>query len=393
MVTIFEKTLFQKHIRINMRKNIPVICVLVLFFALVFQSCQVGRMIVYNFSGIKDYKIFPYRSIETDSTKFVFPKAESPVSPKAFTYPKTATGNDSVVVPFDQFLAQNETVAFLIIHNDSIQYEKYFDGYSRESIVASFSMAKSVISILIGMAIEDGYITSVNDPVTKYMHGERAKKFKNISIENLLQMTSGIKFNESYYNPFGDAAAFYYGKNLVRKTKKLKVERPPGTQFDYTSGNAQVLGLVLRNALPEGTTISGYLEERLWKPLGMRYGATWSLDEKNGLEKTFCCLNARAIDFAKIGRLYLHGGNWNGRQLVPKYWVETSTKIDTTGASPWWYQYQWWLPTKNGDFMAKGLHGQYIYVNPNKDMIIVRLGKDNGDVNWDIILPLLAAKY
>lgn len=370
-----------------MNKNIFIISIWLVFFALVFQSCQVGRMIVYNFSGIKDYKIFPYRTIETDSTKFIFPEAETPVFPKSFTF------NDSVKVPFNQFLEENETVAFLIIQNDSIQYEKYFDGYSQESIVASFSMAKSFTSILIGMAIEDGYITSVQDPVTKYVPGMESEKFRNISIENVLQMTTGIEFNESYYNPFGDAAAFYYGKNLVKKTKKLNIENPPATQFDYTSGNAQILGLVLNNALPKGITISEYMEQKLWKPLGMKYGATWSLDEKNGIEKTFCCLNARAIDFAKIGRLYLHKGNWNGKQLVPKSWVKTSTKIDSTNASPWWYQYQWWLPTKKGDFMAKGLHGQYIYVNPNKNMIIVRLGKDSGDVNWSSILPLVASKY
>lgn len=360
---------------------------LLIFCAVVFQSCQVGRMIVYNFSDIKDYKKFPYRTIETDATKFVFPRAEDPQFPKKFNY------NDSVVVPFDQFLEENKTVAFLIVQNDSIQYERYFDGYSQNSIVPSFSMSKSVISILIGMAIEDGYIASVQDPVTKYVPGMRSEAFDTISIENVLQMTSGVEFNESYWNPFGDAAAFYYGRNLIKKTKKLKVETPPATQFDYTSGNAQILGLVLHNALPKGTTISEYLEDKLWKPLGMKYDATWSIDEKEGIEKTFCCLNARAIDFAKIGRLYLHEGNWNGTQLVPKSWVETSTKIDTTQASPWYYQYQWWLPTKDGDFVAQGLHGQYIYVNPAKNMIIVRLGSDEGDVNWMKMLPFLASYY
>lgn len=370
-----------------MTKKKVFIGLLLAFSAVIFHSCQVGRMIVYNFSDIDDYKIFPARNIATDSVPFVFPKAEYPLFPTAFTNP------DSVEVPFDQFLEENGTVAFLIVHNDSIQYEKYFDGYAQESKVASFSMAKSVISILVGMAIEDGYISSVQDPVTKYVPGMRSEKFEEVSVEDLLQMTSGVAFSESYWNPFGDAAAFYYGKKLAKKTKKLKIEQPVGSQFEYTSGSAQILGLVLNNALPRNVTISDYLEKKIWKPLGMKYDASWSIDEENGIEKTFCCLNARAIDFAKIGRLYLKNGNWNGRQLLPKSWVDTSTKIDTTGASPWFYQYQWWLPTKNGDFAARGLHGQYIYVNPTKNLIVVRLGNDEGEANWMDLLPLLSSYY
>lgn len=363
----------------------------VLFLFIIFQSCQLGRTIVYNFADIRDYKKFPYREIETDSTKFTFPVAENGRVPKYFTT------SDSVKIPFDEFLKKNKSLAFLIIQNDTIQYENYFDGYSRKSIVPSFSMAKSVLSILIGMAIKDGYISSVKDPVTKYIPDMEAEGFDRINIEHLLQMTSGIKFNESYLNPFGDAAAFYYGRNLIEKTKNLKIENPPGEVFDYTSGSTQLLGLILHNALPEGTTISEYLEAKLWKPLGMRYNATWSLDQKDGtetsVEKTFCCLNARAIDFAKIGRLYLSGGNWNGRQLVPKTWVEKSTAIDSTHASPGFYQYQWWLPTPRGDFAAKGILGQFIYAYPKKNLIIVRLGRDYGKVDWMEVFVALSQAY
>ena len=369
-----------------MEKKISKFILLLFSFSLL-QSCQVGRMIVYNFADIKDYKKFPYREIETDSTKFVFPKA---INPKV---PKTFTTVDSTTFSFEEFLEENKTVAFLIIRNDSIYYENYFDEYSEESIVPSFSMAKSVVSILIGAAIEDGYINSVHDPVTKYVPEMKEEGFENISIENLLQMTSGIAFSESYWNPFGDAAAFYYGKNIRKKTARMDIENPPGTHFDYSSGSAQILGTVLSNALPKGTTLSDYLEKRLWKPLGMKYDATWSLDEKNGMEKTFCCLNARAIDYAKIGRLYLRGGNWNGRQIVPKSWVETSTKIDSTNGSAKFYQYQWWLPSEKGDFAAKGILGQFIYVNPNKNLIIVRLGKNYGDVEWMDVFASLASHY
>jgi CubicO group peptidase (beta-lactamase class C family) len=126
----------------------------------------------------------------------------------------------------------------------------------------------------------------------------------------------------------------------------------------------------------------------------MEYDASWSLDRKeNGLEKTFCCLNARARDFAKIGRLYLNKGNWNGQQIVSESWVNQSTKVDTTNGSAWYYQYQWWLPTKNGDFIAEGILGQFVYVNPDPNMIIVRLGKDTGNTDWSNFFVKLAAAY
>ena len=172
-------------------------------------------MIVYNFADVKDHEKFPYRMIETDSTKFIYPKAENPTVPKKFTY------QDSTSISFENFLKEHETLAFLIIKNDSLYYENYFDGYSQKSVVPSFSMAKSVLSILIGMAIEDGYIASVHDPVTQYIPEMKSEKFDQVTLEHLLQMTSGIKFTESYWNPFGDAAAFNYGRNLREKTKRL----------------------------------------------------------------------------------------------------------------------------------------------------------------------------
>jgi CubicO group peptidase (beta-lactamase class C family) len=148
------------------------------------------------------------------------------------------------------------------------------------------------------------------------------------------------------------------------------------------SGNTQLLGFVLERAL-KTKTVTQYLQEKLWTPLEMEYDASWSIDhEKQGTEKIFCCINARARDFAKIGRLYLNKGNWNGRQIVSEKWVAESTKVDTTAGSADYYQYQWWLPSKTGDFNAEGILGQYIYVNPSKNVVIVRMGKKSGNVNW-----------
>jgi CubicO group peptidase (beta-lactamase class C family) len=281
----------------------------------------------------------------------------------------------------------------MIIINDTIQFEKYWGKYDETSIVPSFSMAKSISSILIGCAIDDKLIQSVNEPVTNYIPELKENGFDKVTIEHLLQMTSGLHFNESYSNPFGDAATFYYGTNLRKAIRKMKLKTEAGKEFDYVSGNTQLLGLVLERAL-KVKTISSYLQEKLWKPLEMEFDASWSLDrEENGLEKTFCCINARSRDFAKIGRLYLNKGKWNGKQIVSKEWVTQSTKVDTTNGSVWYNQYQWWLPTKTGDYMAQGILGQYIYVHPKKNLIIVRLGKNEGKANWWEILSSLGQAY
>lgn len=347
-------------------------------------SCKVGRFVYYNFANITDHKIFPSRTAVNDSVKFRFNTTEKGKVPKTITL---KTGNFA----FGDFLQQNETVAFLIIKNDTIQYENYFNGYSQESVVASFSMAKSFTSILIGCAIDDGLIKSVDEPVIKYIPELADNDLQQVTIRHLLQMTSGIEFNESYVNPFGDAATYYYGTNLLKAILKSKPDIAPGKAFRYSSGDTQLLGLVLQRAL-KTKSVTAYLQEKLWKPLGMEYDATWSLDKEGGLEKTFCCVNARARDFAKIGRLYLNKGSWNGRQIVSRNWVEESLKPDTVNGGVSFYKYQWWLEP-DGAFAAQGILGQYIYVNPAKSLIIVRLGKNHGEVDWNATFTSLAQNY
>jgi CubicO group peptidase (beta-lactamase class C family) len=345
-------------------------------------SCQLGRFVFYNFADIKDHQKFPSRPLIANKSSFSF----QTTNPGKF--PKELNG-----IPFDKYLEKNKTVAFLIIKNDTIQYEKYFKGYNKESIVPSFSMAKSVTSILIGCAIDERLIKSVDEPITNYIPELSKNGFDKVTIKHLLQMTSGIKFNESYINPFGDAASFYYGLNLRKSIEKMKLKSEPGKKFEYVSGNTQLLGLVLERAL-NGKTLTSYLQEKIWTPLEMEYDASWSIDrKKDGLEKTFCCLNARARDYAKIGRLYKNKGNWNGKQIVSQKWVEESTKLDISEGSVNFYQYQWWLPTPNEDFMAEGILGQFVYVNPSKDLIIVRLGKSEGKAKWWTIFKSLASAY
>jgi len=352
-----------------MKKAIPFIIIL-----LMASSCKVGRFVYYNFADITDHKVFPKRIIQNDSSN-------------VFYFENSIDGNFKFKMTdgssFEDFLEGNHTVAFLVIQNDTIKYQNYFKGYDESSVVASFSMAKSFTSFLIGCAIEDKLIASVNEPVTNCLPELKEDGFDQVSIENLLQMTSGLKFNESYVNPFGHAATFYYGRHLEKATLRLKLEEEPGTRMRYLSGDTQLLGLILDRALKD-KTISAYLEEKLWTKTGMQYEASWSIDKKkNGIEKTFCCLNATAIDFAKFGRLYLNEGHWEGQQLVSKDWVKQSTKTDTLNGSYEGYQYQWWIPNDKGDFIAEGILGQFIYVSPSENLIIVRLGAKYGNVDWE----------
>lgn len=351
----------------------------VLLFAVtlfLFSSCKIGRFFIYNFADINDHKKFPSRPLSASPSPYQFIDAKGKVP-----IPKYVS-NKGEKIDIDDFHNKHKTVAFLIIRNDSLIYENYYKGYSRTRVVPSFSMAKSFTSALIGCAIDDGYIKSVNEPITNYIPELSKKGFDKVSIHHVLQMTSGLDFNESYYNPFGDAATFYYGRHLRKSISKMKLKNDPGKEFEYQSGNTQLLGLILERAL-KNKTVTSYLQEKIWTPLQMETPASWSIDKKkDGLEKTFCCINATAIDFAKFGRLYLNKGNWNGQQLIPSSWVEQSVKSDTTDGSVMYYQYQWWLPRAGTDFMAEGILGQFIYVYPKKNLIMVRLGSDYGNVSW-----------
>jgi CubicO group peptidase (beta-lactamase class C family) len=310
--------------------------------------------------------------------------------------PRNATekGKD---VPFDAWLADHKTVAFLVIRRDTILYERYFKGYDTTHVHPSFSMAKSVVSMLIGTAIADGFIRDVQQPITDFIPELKASGFEVVTIEHVLQMTSGIDFSESYVNPFGTVAKFYYGRQLTKYTLDLKLKRPPGAMWEYVSGDTQLLGLLLERALRakgDQRTLTQYLSDRIWTPLGMEHASSWSIDHKgDGIEKAFCCINAPARDFAKLGSLYLKKGSWRGQQLVPQAWVETSTKASTTNGGVGFYRYQWWLPSSEGDFNAEGILGQFIYVDPSRDLVMVRLGGAYGGLDWPNVFRSLAPFY
>ncbi len=359
--------------------------IVLLTLMLIVSSCHVGRFFLWNFADIRDHNKFASVPVNNNQeSHYQFYESSKKLEPDNFVF----KGKE---ISFEQVLKKEGTLAFLVIQNDSVIYEKYFADYDSSSVVPSFSVAKSYTSALLGIAIDEGFIKSVDDLITAYIPTLPQEPYGKITLRHLLDMRSGLRFNESYINPFGHVAKSYYGTNLKKFTAELKSHFPAGTDFEYISVNTQLLGWAIQNAT--GKQLSVYLEEKIWKPLGMEFPASWSIDsKKHKTEKAFCCINACARDYAKFGRLYLNKGNWNGNQIVSEKWVTESLDFDETR----FYSYQWWRRPRNEigqtDFYANGFLGQYIYVNPKKNLIIVRLGKKDGAIYWPKIFQKISDK-
>jgi CubicO group peptidase (beta-lactamase class C family) len=282
----------------------------------------------------------------------------------------------------DGFLRRTETLAFLVVHDDRMVYERYFGGADRRTLQTSFSVAKSFVSTLVGIAIDEGLIHSVSDPVTEYVPelAKRDPRFDRITLRDLLAMSSGIRYEEhSLPLPWGDDVNTYYGTDLRDLAlSETEIERPPGQQWLYNNYNPLLIGLVLERAT--GMSVSEFMATRLWQPLGAEFDASWSLDsEGDGFEKMESGLNAAPVDYARFGELFIHNGEWNGTRIVSEEWVRAATAADATGDPAEHYQFFWWIDTERpGRFYALGNFGQYIYVAPDARTVIVRNGRDWG---------------
>ncbi len=370
---------------------------IVLFLALSLNSCHVGRFFYWNFADTGDLNKFEQVPIEKGGSTFYF---KEPIAPQETTVPEFITTKKGKQFSFKDALVKSKTTAFLVVKDDQILYENYFDGYTKATDHPSFSVSKSFISALIGIAIEEGHISSLDDPIRDYLP-ELDTSFDPVTISHIINMQSGVKFSEGYFNPFGEVAKFYYGTNLKKFVKKLKVTKEPGTSWKYISGNTQLLSLALESAT--GQPLHLYFQEKIWKPLGMEYNASWNIDsKKNQTAKAFCCLNARTRDYAKFARLYLNRGNWNGTQIIPESWVDKTTSF-TDETSNYIYSHHWWrnistqqllaMRTSESttlqpayapdvDYQARGVLGQFMYINPEKNIVIIRLGDKFGAINW-----------
>ena len=338
--------------------------------------------------------------------QFRFPARTIPTGDEASPLP---AGAEIALVPpsggsrsFDGFLRETDTLAFLVVDDDEVVYERYLGGADREDRQTSFSVAKSFLSTLVGIAIDEGLIAGVDEPVTNYVPelAERDPRFERVTLRHLLTMTSGLRYEErSLPLPWGDDVNTYYGTDLRDLAlSDTEIVGPPGGGFLYNNYNPLLLGLVLERAT--GMSVSQYMATRLWQPLGAEADATWSLDsEDSGFEKMESGLNAMPVDYARFGQLFLHDGEWNGTRIVSKDWVREATTTETSGGSVGdvyfadTYQYFWWVDTvRPGRFYALGNLGQYIYVAPDTGTVIVRNGADWGIDNdtWIALLRDIA---
>ena len=299
------------------------------------------KALVYNYVDIDDLDLFAYRSIESGNPE---------PWPIGTDYNMVAL-SDTLQKTIDQY----RTVAFLVIKDDSIRHEQYHEGYGTESYSNSFSMAKSVIGILIGIALDEGKIKSLDEPVytyyPEYNHGENRK----LTIRHLLTMSSGLDYDEGYTSLTSPTTRSYYDTKLREQMNDLCVKEEPGKNFEYRSSDTQVLSFVLKTAT--GKTVSEYASEKLWKPLGAEHDAQWSLDREEGDEKAYCCIYSNARDFARIGKLILNKGRWNDKQIVSEGYISqslTPAPIMDGEAPNVSYGFQWWIREQDGKTVYYG---------------------------------------
>ena len=280
-----------------------------------------------------------------------------------------------------QALRQTQTVAFLIMQHDSIIYEWYAPGYTDSSRTNPFSMTKSIMSILTGIALKDGKIKSLDDPIGNYYEPYKYGDLNKVTIKHTLTMSTGLNYHDDYLNPMGHVSKLYYGNDLLKFINTMKSEKPAGYEFRYKNVDPEILGVALTKAT--GMTMTQYASEKLWAPLGAAHDAYWLTDKKGGMEKTYCCFHTDARDIARIGLLYEHYGNWKGTQIIDSSYVRASLtpinipdgeKGDSVVCKR--YGYLWWLKNTegSGDYAADGMKGQYVGVMPDKDIVFVRLG-------------------
>lgn len=275
-------------------------------------------------------------------------------------------------------LLKNHTVGFVLIQDDSLIHEQYWNGWNADSVSNSFSVAKSYISVLTGIAMKEGRIASVMDPVGKYLPEFDADTcHKKILLYHLLTMSTGLDWSESGADPFSDNAKGYYGTNVRELALSQPCRQPPGIDFDYISGSTQIMAEVLEKVY--GQNIDALTREKLWKPLGCEHEAFWGMDREGGDFKTFCCLYATARDFGRIGQLYLDSGMWHGQQIIPReYWQASITPapLKDHGKPNKRYGYFWWLMELDGKpaYYCRGFHGEYVVVVPHEHLVMVRTG-------------------
>ena len=351
-------------------KNLPRVSIVIILIAIIgylFLPQYVQTALQHGTPDIDDYKIFHNRTI----TKGIPQEWKMSDSYNSYEF------SNEDRTEFEQY----DPVAYLVIKDGEILYEEYWDGYSDQSLSNSFSAGKTIVSLLIGIAIDEGFIKSVDQKVKDFIPSFDSPENKSLSIRNVLTMSSGLNWDEAYSSPFSMTTEAYYGTNLVGLINSLKVVKEPGKQFEYLSGNTEVLAMIVQAAT--GRNISDYASEKLWQKIGAEHDALWSLDHENGIEKAYCCFNTNVRDFARFGQLVLNQGAWDSTQVISWDYLQqaispASYLKDKNDKDLKHYGFQYWIIDYKGMQIPymRGILGQYVLPIKEENAIVVRLGHD-----------------
>lgn len=371
--------------------------------AVIYSPTYLGRVLTHWDSRVTDHMYFPSRVIQASNTPYLYERQiHSQLASYQVAYRK---GKRKYQASLSSFIEQTDTTAFIIVQDDKVIYEQYANGSSAESIHTSFSMSKSVVSLLIGKAIEEGYIESIHQPISDYIDEYKGKPIGEITIEELLSMRSCIAYEKKGLW-FGDDSLTYWHPNLRKLVlEHATITKKYGGYFHYNNYHPLLLGLILERSTRK--SVSAYFEETIWMPIGAQYQASWSLDsEASGFEKMESGINFRAIDFIKIGSMILHQGNWHQSQIINTQWLKQSTTqaysfVDEEYQNTFLenrqitYQYMWYsypTLTEEADILAWGKSDQILYISPSQHTVILRTGISDGKVtNWEEVLQTIAS--
>jgi CubicO group peptidase (beta-lactamase class C family) len=391
---------------------VVIVAVPVTLFALVLAATpfsQVARGVMFGIvfwqdADIDHIAVFPANEIPT-STPSDLPRRLDDTTLDAFggldlrNYILDQPGQGSLTLrssdELDEFLTNSDTSAFLVARDGVLVHEWYEEGRNPDELHNSFSVSKSILSTTIGMAVEEGYISSINDPITDYVPEllERDPRFGDITLRHLITMSSGIAYDEEARSPFADEVNTYFGTDL----RRLAINNPtvmeePGVTWLYNNYNPQLLGMALERAT--GMTISEYTSESWWGPMGAEADASWSVDSfYNRFEQSAHGFNARPRDLARFGLMFANDGMVDGVQVIAREWVQKATAPTniSVGRNDFLeqnYNYFWWV-LPDGRFSAQGNLGQYVFVSPDDNLVIVRMGRDES-ADWPRLLADLS---
>lgn len=356
-----------------------------------------SRVLTHYDSDATDYKIFPERKIEKGNSPYIYKKTDNSLSELPIKYTDGKNQKNKIL---QSFVNDTKTTSFLIVKDGTLIYEQYANGYGENSVNTSFSMAKSIVSLLIGKAIEEGYILSVKQPISDYIIEFKDKSIGNTTIEQLLLMRSDIEYDEDKFLWFGDDSLTYWHPDL----RKLALEHTAMTskyngKFHYNNYHPLLLGIILERST--SLSVSEYFEKTFWRNIGAEENASWSLDsEKSAFEKMESGINFRAKDFIKIGSMLLDKGKWEGKTLISESWIHQSVygEYDSLEYSGTFlekknvgYKYMWYYVNNSTDFFAWGKSDQILYISPENNTVILRCGKTDGEVkNWIEVIKNIA---